>query len=78
MGWHYTSPKKKDKKKKENSNTRGIGERLRMNTFKSTHTKFAMFYLAFGYNLKRFAIGFCIDRYSVSLDIGPFWFSIER
>ena len=31
----------------------------------------------FGYSFSRFAVGFSIDRWSFSLDLGPIWISIE-
>jgi hypothetical protein len=30
-----------------------------------------------GYSLRRFAVGFSIDRWGFNLDIGPIWISIE-
>lgn len=45
-----------------------------MKTFKSA--SFGTFFFI-GFNLKRFAVGIAIDRYSFNLDLGPFWFSIE-
>lgn len=30
-----------------------------------------------GYNLRRIAIGFSLDRWGLNLDFGPFWFNIE-
>ena len=31
----------------------------------------------YGYNWKRFGLGFSIDRYAFSLNLGPFWFGVE-
>jgi hypothetical protein len=30
-----------------------------------------------GINWKRVALGFSIDRWALSIDIGPFWLSLE-
>lgn len=30
-----------------------------------------------GYNWKRVALGFSIDKWGINLDLGPFWFGIE-
>lgn len=35
------------------------------------------YWLHLGCNWKRFGLGFAIDRYSVSIDLGPFWFGLE-
>ena len=48
-----------------------------MKMFGASHIKLSKFYIAIGFNFKRFAVGFGIDAYSITLDLGPFWFSIE-
>lgn len=35
------------------------------------------YWIHFGMNWKRVALGFSIDRYALSIDIGPFWFGLE-
>jgi len=35
------------------------------------------FWFHFGINWKRVALGFSIDRYALSIDLGPFWFGLE-
>lgn len=48
-----------------------------MTLFASKHLKLGKLYICIGYNFKRLAVGFSIDRYSINLDLGPIWFSIE-
>jgi hypothetical protein len=48
-----------------------------MTLFKSGHLKIGKFYICSGYNLKRVAIGFSVDRWSINIDFLFFWFSIE-
>ena len=48
-----------------------------MKLFASRHGKLGPIWIAFGFNFKRLALGFSIDRYSISLDLGPFWLSFE-
>jgi hypothetical protein len=38
---------------------------------------FGKVWLHAGVNIRRFALGFSIDRFGIDLDIGPFWFNIE-
>jgi hypothetical protein len=35
------------------------------------------FYIHLGMNWKRFGFGFSIDRWALSIDLGPFWFGLE-
>ena len=49
-----------------------------MKLFVSKHFRVGrLIYIAVGFNFKRLALGFCIDRYSINLDLGPFWLSFE-
>jgi hypothetical protein len=48
-----------------------------MKLFGAGHGRLGKIWIAVGYNFKRFAIGFGIDRYSINLDLGPFWLSFE-
>lgn len=48
-----------------------------MTLFASRHTKIGKLYIIYGYNFKRFAVGISIDRWSINLDLGPFWLSFE-
>jgi hypothetical protein len=48
-----------------------------MKYFGSAEGRLFKLWLHCGYNLKRFAIGFSIDRWGLNIDLGPLWFSIE-
>jgi hypothetical protein len=48
-----------------------------MKTFGSAQLRLGKVWIHAGYSLRRFAIGFSIDRWSFNVDLGPFWFSIE-
>jgi hypothetical protein len=36
------------------------------------------YWLHMGWNWKRVALGFSIDKYGINFDLGPFWFGLER
>jgi len=49
-----------------------------MTLFASKHLRLVgKVYICIGYNLRRLALGFTIDRYSINLDLGIIWLSIE-
>lgn len=48
-----------------------------MKTFGIKELRMGKVWLYAGFNLKRFAIGISIDRYTVSIDLGLFWISAE-
>lgn len=48
-----------------------------MSYFKAKEFKVFKTWIHIGWNLKRLAVGFSIDRFSFNLDLGPFWFGIE-
>jgi hypothetical protein len=48
-----------------------------MKAFNSVEVRVSKLWLHFGYSFARFAIGFSVDRWSASIDLGPFWISIE-
>lgn len=43
------------------------------NVFEYHHTKFSF---SAGYNLRRLGLGIVIDRYGITLDVGPFWLEV--
>jgi len=48
-----------------------------MTLFASKHLKLGKIYICIGYNFKRLALGFSVDRYSINLDLGIIWLSVE-
>lgn len=48
-----------------------------MKLFGTNHIKLGKLYIIGGYNLKRLAIGFSIDRWSINIDLGIIWLSLE-
>ena len=77
VGRNHSSGKKDNKKEAWHNNERDTTKGLRMTLFASKHIKLGKLYICFGYNLKRLAVGFSIDRWSINLDLGPIWLSLE-
>lgn len=48
-----------------------------MKTFGIKELRIGKVWLHAGFNLKRFAIGFSIDRYTINIDLGLLWISAE-
>lgn len=43
----------------------------------SKEIKFKGIYTYFGISKSGFGIGFRVDKYSLSIDLGPFWIGVE-
>ena len=44
---------------------------------KEKYIKSLKIWVHYGFFLKRFGLGFTIDRYQISIDLGPLWLGLE-
>jgi hypothetical protein len=78
VGWHSTKTKSSNQEEDGHNCPGSVDGGLRMKTF--GHLNLVLgdkIWVNGGYNWHRFAIGFSIDRYGLSIDFAFFWIGIE-